>query len=73
MKRPHKRTDRHRQKTVSFRLPVPLMEQFRRLAQQNRRTLSGEAEIALENHLSANGLWPPVVDSGPSSDSHPAK
>ncbi len=51
-----KGSDRHRQKTVSFRLPEPLMVQLRLLAKRNRRTLSGEAQIAFESHLTANGL-----------------
>jgi len=49
--------DRHKQKTVSFRLPEPLTAQLRLLAGRNRRTLSGEAQIALEQHLAAQGLW----------------
>lgn len=51
-----KTADRHKQKTVSFRLPEPLMDSFRRLASRNRRTLSGEVRIAIENHLAANGV-----------------
>jgi predicted DNA-binding protein len=43
--------DRHLRKTVSFRLPVQLMARLRRLAGSNRRTLSGEVQVALENHL----------------------
>jgi hypothetical protein len=57
-----KSSDRHKQKTVSFRLPENLMELFRVLASRNRRTLSGEVRIAIENHLAANGLGAP--DSG---------
>ena len=56
--------DRHRRKTVSFRLPEPLMVQFRLLAGRNRRTLSAEAQLALENHLAAHGLW----TSGPATE-----
>lgn len=51
-----KNNDRHKQKTVSFRLPEDLMESFRTLAIRNRRTLSGEVRIAIENHLAANGI-----------------
>jgi hypothetical protein len=57
MVRPRKGSDRHTQKTVSFRLPGHLMEQLRTLARRNRRTLSGEAQMAFEQHLSAHGLW----------------
>jgi hypothetical protein len=51
-----KNADRHKQKTVSFRLPEALMECFRALASRNRRTLSGEVRIAIENHLAASGM-----------------
>jgi hypothetical protein len=56
MNRSPNRPDRHKRKTVSFRLPEKLMKQLRLLAQRNRRTLSGEAEVALENHLNSNGV-----------------
>jgi hypothetical protein len=52
-KKPPKRP---RQKTVSFRLPDDLVEQMRVLAEQNRRTLSGEVQMAFEKHLSSNGF-----------------
>lgn len=45
-----------RPKTVSFRLPDELMERVRRLAKQNRRTLSGEVQLALERHLQIRGV-----------------
>jgi predicted DNA-binding protein len=54
--KPKRTTDRHKQKTVSFRLPEGLMDSFRKLADRNRRTLSGEVRIAIENHLAANGV-----------------
>jgi hypothetical protein len=57
MARSKKQPDRHQQKTVSFRLPEPLVEKLRVLAKRNRRTLSGEAQMAFENHLGQNGLW----------------
>jgi len=60
MARARKSTDRHKQRTVSFRLPEQVMEQLRLLAKKNRRTLSGEAQLAFEHHLAANG----VSDSG---------
>ncbi|HZZ80515.1 MAG TPA: ribbon-helix-helix protein, CopG family [Gemmataceae bacterium] len=46
----HKSTP-NQQKTVSFRLPDSLMGQLRELAKKNRRTLSGELQIAIEEHL----------------------
>jgi hypothetical protein len=51
-------SDRHKRKTVSFRLPEQLMDQLRALARKNRRTLSGEAQIAFEQHLTALGVGP---------------
>jgi predicted DNA-binding protein len=51
MPRPKKTAKTLRQKTVSFRLPDALMQRFRRLALANHRTLSGEVQLALENHL----------------------
>ncbi|MBL8798204.1 MAG: hypothetical protein JNM56_30195 [Planctomycetia bacterium] len=57
-----RKNDRHKQKTVSFRLPEGLMAQFRLLATRNRRTLSAEAQLALEARLAAEGLWPPAAD-----------
>jgi predicted DNA-binding protein len=62
MARSKKSSDRHRQKTVSFRLPEALMERFRALARKNRRTLSGEAQVALESHLAAQELDSGVSD-----------
>ena len=63
MPRPRKTTDRHQQKTVSFRLPDPLVDQLRALAKKNRRTLSGEAQVAFESHLHRNGLLTPDGES----------
>jgi hypothetical protein len=44
--------DRHRQKTVTFRIPAHLMDALRELARRNRRTLWREAGLAIEAHLS---------------------
>jgi predicted DNA-binding protein len=57
MKSSSKKIDAARAKTVSFRLPGPLMEKLRTLAKVNRRTLSGELQIAIEKHLHANGSF----------------
>lgn len=62
MPRPKKQPDRHQQKTVSFRLPDGLVEKLRALARKNRRTLSGEAQVAFELHLANNGLWKPDAE-----------
>jgi predicted DNA-binding protein len=55
MRRATKNSKPPRQKTVSFRLPDDLMEQIRLLARSNRRTLSGEVQLAIEKHLESNG------------------
>ena len=49
--------------TVSFRLPKQLMEKVRRLAKKNRRTLSGEVQLAIEQHLQVNGERHDAVSS----------
>ena len=66
MSRPKKNAGKHKQKTVSFRLPDDLMAQLRGLAKQNRRTLSGEVQLALENHLHSNGFAEPAKKETPS-------
>jgi len=51
--------DRHNHKRFCFRLPIPLVEAGRQLAQKNARTTSEEVAIALETRLRQNRLWPP--------------
>jgi hypothetical protein len=65
MARSKNNPDRHQHKTVSFRLPESLVEQLRTLAKRNRRTLSGEAQMAFESHLTQFGLWSPDHESKP--------
>jgi hypothetical protein len=43
---------------VSYRLPEDLLDALDKLVEQTRRTATEEICIALENHLSAAGLWP---------------
>ncbi len=50
------KSNHHQQKTVSFRLPEDLMAELRDLAKRNRRTLSGELHLAIEEHLRRHGL-----------------
>ena len=62
-----------RQKTVSFRLPEDLMEQMRALAKENRRTLSGEVQIAIEKHLRPAAPPRPNLDgAADGTDGHPS-
>jgi hypothetical protein len=51
--------DRHRKKTYAMRLSELLMGQMRSLSDRNRRTVTMEVTIALEEYLAKNGLWPP--------------
>jgi hypothetical protein len=48
---PKNKSTASQQKTVSFRLPDTLMAELRELAKKNRRTLSGELQMAIEDHL----------------------
>jgi hypothetical protein len=54
-------------RTIYLELPEELGEQFVELAKHNRRTLKGEAQLAIENHLAsalANGWEPPPKARG---------
>jgi hypothetical protein len=42
----------------SYRLPDLLISQLETLAERNRRAVTTEIEIALEQYLERNGLWP---------------
>jgi hypothetical protein len=48
------KADRHRQKTITFRIPADLMEALRKQARRTGRTLSREAGLAIKAHLSQN-------------------
>lgn len=63
MAAPKNKSNNHQQKTVSFRLPEELMTQLRELAKKNRRTLSGELQIAIEEHLRRTS-FPKEVPTG---------
>ena len=43
---------------VTVRLPVDLMERIRKLAEDNRRLLSAEIQVALEAHLRQEAALP---------------
>jgi hypothetical protein len=49
------KSDRHRRKTISFRIPAPLMEALRTLAKRNGRTLLQEAGLAIEARVKEAG------------------
>jgi hypothetical protein len=42
----------------TYRLPDLLVAQLEMLAERNRRAVTTEIEIALEQYLERNGLWP---------------
>lgn len=50
---------KERAPTLGVRLRGDLTELVRELARKNRRTFTAEISIALENHLSQAGMWPP--------------
>jgi len=45
---------------VSFRIPLELNERMQMLADTERRTLTMQFTIAMEEHLERHGMWPPV-------------
>jgi hypothetical protein len=49
----------------SLRLPANLWAAMDAAAKANRRPLTTQIEIALEEHLKALGLWPPPPGSHP--------
>jgi hypothetical protein len=51
--------DHHRQPVLGVRISGRLVDQVRTLAKRNRRPLTTEITIALEEYLEKNGLWPP--------------
>jgi predicted transcriptional regulator len=53
------RTDRHLKRIATFRLSDEILEALKKLAEENRRTMTTELTIALENHLAKFKLWPP--------------
>jgi hypothetical protein len=44
----------------NLRLGRTYHEPLRELARRNRRTMTAEVELALEERLAAEGLWPPA-------------
>lgn len=43
----------------TYRLPDDLLNALEALAEDNRRPVTGELEIAIEKHLAENDRWPP--------------
>ncbi len=60
-----RKADRHKKRSYTMRLEDRLMAQVKELAERNRRTATMEVTIALEEHLTKAGLWPPAAESPP--------
>lgn len=52
-------SDRHRNPVLGLRLSGDVVRLMREIARRNRRPLTTEVTIALEEYLAKNGLWPP--------------
>ena len=55
-----KKSERSPRRSRTYRLPDDLVEQLETLAERNRRPVTTELEVALEEHLKRNKLWPPT-------------
>lgn len=42
----------------TYRLPIDLLEVLESVAEENRRPVTSELEIAIEKHLAELGRWP---------------
>lgn len=58
------KADRHRKPLLALRLDADLIGALKRLSIQNRRTMTTEAAIALEEYLQKHGKWPPPGPAG---------
>ena len=50
---------------LHIEVPPAVKQGLERLAERNFRKITAEAIIALQNHLAANGLWPPTEPPAP--------
>jgi len=55
-----KKSDRHKMPGWTLRLPPIYKQQVELASEKNRRNLSEEVKIALEQYLQSQGLWPPA-------------
>jgi hypothetical protein len=72
MKDPKKKRKAGRPRSLSeprpsfmLKLPEVYRQQLRRLKLKNRRPISTEVMIALEEYLAKAGLWPPEPETPP--------
>src|SRR5262245_15205119 len=49
----------HKHPVLGLRLPADLVDLMRTLAARERRTLTAQISLALEEHLARHNLWPP--------------
>lgn len=56
--------DRHKDRN-NLSVPTPHYEQLKKLAAKNRRPITWEVRVLLEDALRAAGLWPPPPDDAP--------
>jgi hypothetical protein len=60
-----KKKDQHKYKGLLLRLPPVYRQQLGEAAKKHRRTITEQAKIAFEEHLAAEGLWPPSAPKKP--------
>ena len=53
-----KKVERSPRRGVSYRLPEDLISALESVAEENRRPITTEVEIAIEKYLASHGLWP---------------
>jgi hypothetical protein len=61
---PRKRPGEGPRRNRTYRFPDALIARVEALADRNRRPVTTEIEIALEEHLRRNKLWPPPTPKG---------
>lgn len=62
MGRPPKK-ERCPRRSRTYRLPEDLLAAMEKMAEEMRRPVTTELEIAIEEHLSKAGYWPPKEDA----------
>jgi hypothetical protein len=62
MTKPKKKTEDRHGSGFMTRLPEVYRTQLRKLRARTRRPMTAEIQIALEEHLAKEGLWPPEAE-----------
>jgi hypothetical protein len=63
----------HKEPVLGLRFPSSIIDLMRELASANRRTLTTQITIALEEHLAKHGKWPPAPAPPSPSDTTPSE